>query len=87
MLRFRKMTWAIIAWSVLCSVWAIAGASSASGTPADCAHNAYLSAKTCNDASDVGTAIGVGLIGGLWFFGFIVLSIIWFMSRPKEVLA
>jgi hypothetical protein len=31
----------------------------------------------------VGTGIGVALVIFLWFFGFVVLSIIWFMTRRK----
>jgi hypothetical protein len=37
----------------------------------------------CQDASDVGTSIGVGIVLVLFFIGFVVLSLIWFMTRPK----
>ena len=67
--HLRKMSWALISWSVLCLVWIITGVNSANphGT-----------------AEQAGTAIGAGLIFGLWFMGFVVLSLVWFMTRPKD---
>jgi hypothetical protein len=50
---------------------AIAGASN------NCAPGDQL----CRDASNTGTGIGVVVILILWFFGFIVLSLVWFMTR------
>lgn len=79
--HWRKMTWALVAWNVLMLVWIIAGASSASGQPSDCG---VLDAQTCNDASDAGAAIGVGLLVVLWFMGFMALSAVWFMTRRKD---
>jgi hypothetical protein len=72
--HLRKMSWALIVWSALCLVWIITGASSS-----NCAGDQYSQA-----GCQAGTAIGVGLIIGLWFLGFVVLSLIWFMSRPKD---
>lgn len=73
MRRWRKMTWVLLAWCVLILVWVIAGASSAS--------------KHCTpgyeEACNAGTAIGVGLILLIGFFGFVFLSLIWFMTRPR----
>ena len=40
--------------------------------------------QLCQDASDVGTSIGVGLVVTLFFVGFVILSLIWFMTRPKR---
>ena len=42
-----------------------------------------LGDQLCVDASDVGTGIGVALIVFLWFLGFVVLSLAWFMTRRK----
>jgi hypothetical protein len=75
------MTWVLIAWTVLMGVWIAASAASASGQPNDCAG---LSQRACNEASNAGTAIGVGLLVFLWGFGFVILSLVWFMSRPKN---
>ena len=80
------MTIALVVWSIIFGVWMVAGA--ASGDDAGVANcvkdgGGLLTKSDCQTASDIGTGIGV-TIGGLWFVGFIVLSIVWFMSRPKE---
>ena len=50
------------------------------------AGNGYLDAvRPARPRTDIGTGIGVTLIGGLWFVGFLVLSIVWFMTRPRGV--
>jgi zinc-ribbon domain len=81
---WRKMTWVIIVWCVLMAIWIIAGIAAA-GSETDCAKEAteYLSKEACEDANDVGTGIGVIVLWFIWFFGFIALSLIWLMTRPK----
>jgi hypothetical protein len=71
--HWRKMTWALIVWSGLILAWAIGGAASN-----HCDQQAYTS------ACQAGTGIGVALILGLGFFGFVLLSLIWFMTRPRN---
>lgn len=66
------MTWVLIIWSALILVWAIAG-----GASADCENEEFTS------ACEAGTGIGIALILILGFFGFVILSLIWFMTRPK----
>lgn len=61
--RKRIGMWVFLAVQALFLIWIITGVASASGTPSDCGG---LDAQTCNSASDAGTAIGVGLIIGLW---------------------
>jgi hypothetical protein len=63
--RRRVFMWVFLAVQVLFLIWAISGAASAHGTPADCSG---LDAKTCNDAQAVGTGIGVAIIIAAWFF-------------------
>jgi hypothetical protein len=65
------MTWVLILWSALIVVWIAAGASSTH------CNGTYGSA--CN----AGKGIGVGIILVFGFLGFIVLSLIWFMTRPR----
>jgi hypothetical protein len=80
--HWRKMTWAIIIWSAIFAIWIIAAIATAD--PAgNCVHHAYISENTCEDASNTGTGIAVVGIWFIWFFGFIALSLIWFMTRPK----
>jgi len=73
----RKMTWALIIWSALMALWAIVGGSHAAST-------CNTTSQAYNTGCQAGTAIGVGLIIGLWFIGFVVLSLIWFMTKPKD---
>lgn len=72
------MTWVLNLWNVIFLVWIIVGI--ADRTSKNCAKGDQL----CINASDAGTSIGVGLIIVLWFLGFVVLSLVWFMSRPRH---
>jgi len=74
------MTWAIVIFSILMLVWAIAGSagSECGKYPAGSSDR-----KACELGEDVGTGIGVTIIFVLWFIGFIILSIIWFMTRRR----
>jgi len=72
------MSWVLIIWTALFAVWI--GVAIADRPSVDCARGDQL----CQDASDAGTAIGVGLVFGLWAMGFVVLSLIWLMTRPKR---
>lgn len=69
--KWRKATWALVIWCVLILVWAISGAAAN-----DCASG--------DSACEAGTGIGVALILLMGFFGFVFLSFIWLMSRPKN---
>jgi hypothetical protein len=77
--KIRKMTVVIWVWCLAILAWAIAGG--ASGEHSTHCHGQF--ANACQQGTDAGTAIGVGLILFVGFFGFVFLSIIWFMTRPK----
>jgi hypothetical protein len=82
MKNWRKMTWVLIAWSALTVVWAVVGGvSSAHEAHKYCEQTRWQ--ETCEQAHNAGTAIGVGMVLGVGFAGFIVLSLVWFMTRPK----
>jgi hypothetical protein len=72
--KFRKATWGLIIWTGLMALWAFSGAMNASSSCAD---------ATYGTACAAGAGIGIMLLGGLWFMGFIVGSVIWFASKPK----
>lgn len=74
----RIFLWVFLAVQVLFIIWVIAGAHSGSGQPKDCGS---LSKHTCNSASDAGTAIGVVLIIGLWFFVDAFLGVVYGVYR------
>jgi hypothetical protein len=85
--RWRKMTWTIVIFSALMLLWAIVGAhdttSQQSLSQCVAQNQGVLSAHDCKSLNGAGAAIGVGLLVGLWFMGFIVLSLVWFMTRPR----
>ncbi len=76
-LRWRKMTWILNIWNAIFLIWLIVGISDRASK--ECPPGDQL----CVDASDVGTSIGVAVILLLWFLGFVVLSLVWFMTRRK----
>ena len=74
----RVMSWVLIVWTAIFVFWIGAGVAdrpSKECTPGD---------QLCQDASDVGTSIGISLVVTLFFVGFIILSLIWLMTRPKR---
>lgn len=73
----RKMSWVLIGWTVIFAIWI--GTALGDRPSEDCPPGDTL----CQDASDVGTGIGVGIVFFLFFLGFVVLSLIWFMTKPK----
>lgn len=79
MRKWRKMTWVVIAWCVLMAIWIVAAL--ASGDSGECARETYRGA--CEAREDVSKGIGVIVLWFIWFFGFVALSLIWFMTRPK----
>lgn len=81
MRRWRKMTWTILIWTFLFLVWGISGASAVSNS---CVGRTGDDLSICQAGTAIGGGIGLTLIFGLWFVGFIVLALVWFMSRPKE---
>lgn len=87
-LRLRKMTWALLLWSGLMLAWIISiGAASgeqASDYCANRANHAYIGVEGCETAAHAGSGLAIGAILAVWFCGFIVLSLIWMMSRPAR---
>jgi hypothetical protein len=73
--HWRKTSWVIVIWTALFVLWLVGGVNAANQVPVG------SSAEAAGRA--IGTGIGVSLIIGLWFIGFIVLSLIWFMTRPR----
>lgn len=51
-------------------------------TTQSCSGTTYTSA--CQTGAAIGTGIGITMLLGIWFVGFIVLSLIWLMSRPVK---
>ena len=85
--RWRKMTWVFLIVNALFVFWIAAGVSDRPSM--DCANDpdvkaGIISQDLCESASDVGTGLGVVMVGFFWFIVFVVLSLIWLMTRPKR---
>jgi hypothetical protein len=57
----------------------IAGVNSASDSGKDCGAQ-----QVCQDANDVGTAIGAGLVIFLWAAGAVILGVIWLVTNSRS---
>lgn len=65
---WRKATWALVLWTGLAVLWIVVGWQNVDTTT----------------AGQVGGAIGTSIVLLIWFIGFIVLGLVWLMSRPKN---
>jgi hypothetical protein len=87
-LRLRKMTWTILLWSAAMLAWIISVGAQAGDQASDyCAnraHRAFIGVESCESAAQAGSGLAIGVILAIWFCGFIVLSLIWLMTRPRE---
>lgn len=79
--RWRKATWALLIFNLLMLAWVISAISAGSQHATDCG---VLDQANCDAARNVGTGIAVGFLGIIWFLGFVVLSLVWLMSRPRR---
>jgi hypothetical protein len=81
--RRRVFVWVFLAIQVLFIAWVIAGAASGHGAAASC-HDQYLTHAQCANASEAGTAIGVGIIIVFWAVADVILGVsygIWRLAR------
>jgi hypothetical protein len=79
--RRRVFLWIFLAVQILFLIWVITGIASGSGTPDSCQGMTGDALKTCKDAGDVGTTIGVGLIIGLWAAVDVILGFTYVVYR------
>lgn len=75
-IKIRKFSWFILAVQVLFIVWIIAGIASAGDNG--------CTTKACNDASAVGTTLGVGIIVFLWVMVDVILGVIWLVTNNRK---
>ena len=79
--HWRKATWALAIFNLLILIWLIAGIA---GTSNNCAGLTDGALSGCQAGTAVGAGIGVTLIVLIWFIGFMVLGLVWLMSRPRH---
>lgn len=85
--RVRKMTYVLWAWCLAILVWAGSATSGTTKAVHDCVKGAagVLSKTDCANAVDTGSGVAILMVLFIGFIGFLFLSIIWFMSRPRTV--
>jgi hypothetical protein len=79
--HWRKATWAVVIWTVLMAFWIGSGAASISN---NCAGKTGSDLSTCQAGTAIGGGIGITFLFLVWFVGFVILSLIWLMSRPQR---
>jgi hypothetical protein len=78
--RWRVFTWVILAFNLLMLIWLISGVNASAQ---DCSKLVGDQQSNC-EAGDVGTAIGAGLLIGLWAFGDVILGVLWLVTRSTK---
>jgi hypothetical protein len=79
MRHWRKVTWAMAAWSAAIAIWIVV---LLARSEPHCAHERFRS--VCATDSNVGKGIGVVLLICAWLFGMLVLASIRFLTRPRR---
>lgn len=79
--HWRKATWALAIFNVLILIWLIAGIAATSN---ECPGMTDGQLSICQAGTAVGAGLGVTLIVIIWFIGFVVLGLVWLMSRPSR---
>ncbi|MDT9694732.1 hypothetical protein [Streptomyces sp. P17] len=85
--RRRVFLWIFLGVQVLFLIWIITGVIAANDDPS-CEGLTGDALELCRDAGDVGTAIGVGLIIGLWAAVDVILGVtygIYRLSRRRQL--
>lgn len=80
-MHWRKATWALVIWTALMALWIGSGIAAVSN---NCAGKVGEALSICQAGTAIGGGIGITMLLTLWFVGFIVLSLVWLMSRPAR---
>jgi hypothetical protein len=79
--RRRVFLWIFLAIQILFLIWVVSGAAGSSGAPEGCRGLTGDDLKLCEDANDVGTAIGMGVIISLWVAVDVILGFTYLVYR------
>jgi hypothetical protein len=79
--KWRKATWALLVWTAIFAIWIVGGVGSVSN---NCAGQTGDALTACQAGTAIGGGLAVTFILVIWFVGFVVIGLVWLMSRPKE---
>jgi hypothetical protein len=71
----------LVIWNVLMVLWIATGLGAVGDS---CAGETGNALTACQAGTAIGAGLGITVIIIVWFLGFIVLGLIWLMSRPKD---
>jgi hypothetical protein len=81
---WRKMTWALIAWSTLVVLGGLALAGHTSNQYSSACQHMLGAGGVCQQVGAQAASDQFGHIMKIGVIGFVVLSIVWFMTRPQN---
>lgn len=81
---WRKSTWALIAWCALIAVGCVVALNSGHDATAQCQSIGGSLGSYCQESVNSQVGAKVGHVLKIGFLGFVVLSIVWFMTRPQD---
>lgn len=79
--RWRKATWALAIFNLLVLIWLI---SAIVGVGNNCAGLTGSELSACQAGTGTGAGTGITTVVAVWFFGCVVLSLVWLVSRPRR---
>jgi len=82
-LKWRKLTWALVVWNGAMAAWVLGILATGSGTAgcSDAGGGAgRLARQDCLDG--VAQGLGVPVVALIWAVGLVVLSVVWYSTRP-----
>lgn len=80
---WRKMTWVLIAWSTLVVVGGLAIAGHTSNHLSSSCQTSLGDGSLCQQVGSQAGADQFGHVMKIGVIGFVILSIVWFMTRPQ----
>lgn len=81
---WRKLTWVLVAWSTLVVVGGLALAGHASNQYSSACQNSLGDGSLCQQLGNQAASDQFGHILKIGVVGFVILSIVWFMTRPRS---
>jgi hypothetical protein len=81
---WRRITWVIIAWSTLVVVGGLAISGHTANKLTSSCQNTFGTSSLCQQVGDQTASQQFEHIMKIGVVGFIILSIVWFMTRPQQ---